>query len=254
MPQRLPAWNRKWPKNTTVLSKKAFSISKPPLLNIPLSHVVPSPLHLIMGIAMELLKVLEAYCNELDADEELAYKAQGDIYTELENAYLKVGADRRAFHQRFVGNHIRKLLSMDGAKTITEILPESKKRNSIRDLLCRLGSIQSYTKSEFLTELEIAKLDLEILEFRNKYKEFAKTVTALHFTPKFHWLTKHTMEFVKRFNTWGKLNEQPVESVHHQVNLDMTRVGNVRDQIESIPDEEMLIVDEEYLNLLTSNR
>jgi hypothetical protein len=81
-----------------------------------------------------------------------------------------VGADRRAFHQRFVGNHIRKLLSAEGAKIITKFLPETNKTAGIHDLLKALGSIQSYTKADFLTDLEIATLDMEIVGFRNKYQ------------------------------------------------------------------------------------
>jgi hypothetical protein len=93
-------------------------------------------------------------------------------------------------------------------------------------------------------------------------------------TPKFHWLTTHTVPFVKRFGTWGKLNEQAVESIHHQVNLDVAKLGNVRNQeviferltnsccirnalfdqniaTFSAPVEEMVITDEEYLELIT---
>jgi hypothetical protein len=75
-----------------VSSKECHSITNPPITSIPIENVIPSSLHIFMGILLAILNALEAIAKKL-----------GKIH-ELEAAYKKLGADKRAFFQAFCGN------------------------------------------------------------------------------------------------------------------------------------------------------
>uniref|UniRef100_A0A915DDV9 26S proteasome non-ATPase regulatory subunit 6 n=1 Tax=Ditylenchus dipsaci TaxID=166011 RepID=A0A915DDV9_9BILA len=80
--------------------------------------------------------------------------------------------------------------------------------------------VQSFTKSAFLTALEIEELEKEIKSFQADYENFPVWLSR---TPKYHWLVVHVIPHVKKFRTWGKVSEQPIECLHHNINKDSAR-------------------------------
>lgn len=75
------------------LSRQFYSIRNEPILQVPLDHIVPSPLHLILGLACVLITAVEERCRDLG----------GDWKKKLLDAYNDIKVDRRPFYQKFKG-------------------------------------------------------------------------------------------------------------------------------------------------------
>lgn len=87
--------------NPTRLSQRWMSIGHRPILEIPLRNVVPSPLHLLMGLAKVLVDGVEAKCRAMLG------KRQAGIA--LAEAYRAIGVDRLPYYQRFSGMYFSKI-------------------------------------------------------------------------------------------------------------------------------------------------
>ena len=102
---------------------------------------------------------------------------------------------------------------------------------------------------------------------------FAISLVTTLPTPKFHWVVSHVVPFVRKFGTWGKLNEQPVESLHRKINEDIRRYKNVMNEqiimerlttnscirnaifdenlaIDCLPTDNAIVEDDEYLDYM----
>ena len=69
----------------TKLNKACMGISAAPVLNIPIVNVIPSSLHIMQGLAQDVLNRVEAVAKELA------------VYAELERLYETKGASKKAW-------------------------------------------------------------------------------------------------------------------------------------------------------------
>ena len=77
-------------KQRLELTKNTKSISKEPLLQVPICNVIPPSLHIVQGLAQNLIKIIESMFPL--------------IVPALEKIYKSLGADKQAFYQTFTGN------------------------------------------------------------------------------------------------------------------------------------------------------
>ncbi len=112
--------------NRTLLSKQFQSIDHPPLFSIEVNNIVPSPLHIILGLGGNLIDSLEREVGALDDSTQsttcspktgiqvvsnlLKIKRKkktpeedGSYMEKLQTAYKEAGVDRLTRHHRFVG-------------------------------------------------------------------------------------------------------------------------------------------------------
>uniref|UniRef100_A0A915DMT9 Uncharacterized protein n=1 Tax=Ditylenchus dipsaci TaxID=166011 RepID=A0A915DMT9_9BILA len=137
-------------KRTEQLGKNSKSISKQPILNVPIAHIVPPSLHIVQGLAQNTVNLMEEMNPEL--------------VPQLEIVYRSLGADKQNFYQTFTGNHIRKLLTGEVHQNRTYVA-------SWIDAECFLQAaiatreIQSYARASFLVEDEIDHFETKTNQF-----------------------------------------------------------------------------------------
>lgn len=223
------------------LKKRCKSIVRPPLTSISLERVIPSSLHIFMGILLRILDELEKEAKVIGQ------------YEELEKVYKQLSADRRAFHQRFCGmlfsfssnrscssgNHCRKLLTGDGPEKLTEFFIDFQKKLDFQETLEMLGTLQSFTKASLLTKREITKFERITGDFLKHVQVCFPSIKRIcslqlkhpqiNITPKLHWLTAHVTPFMKKWGFWGIFSEQGIECFHRQANADGRQFASMRE-------------------------
>uniref|UniRef100_A0A915EGH5 Uncharacterized protein n=1 Tax=Ditylenchus dipsaci TaxID=166011 RepID=A0A915EGH5_9BILA len=106
---------------------------------------------------------------------------------------LRRSASVQSKDRTFTGNHMRKLLTGDGPKQISEALPDVQLRPTLEKLLCLLGKIQYFAKASFLQLGEISEFGNLVDEYVACLKEKLPAVTI---TPKCHLLFVHVRNFI----------------------------------------------------------
>uniref|UniRef100_A0A915CWL7 Uncharacterized protein n=1 Tax=Ditylenchus dipsaci TaxID=166011 RepID=A0A915CWL7_9BILA len=76
------------PAEKTALNRSCKSITKAPLVKINVNCVVPSPLHIILGLGQDLLNLVQKEAKTLGVEEQ------------LEDVYKRLGADKRQSHEK----------------------------------------------------------------------------------------------------------------------------------------------------------
>uniref|UniRef100_A0A915E879 Uncharacterized protein n=1 Tax=Ditylenchus dipsaci TaxID=166011 RepID=A0A915E879_9BILA len=76
------------PAEKTALNRSCKSITKAPLVKINVNCVVPSPLHIILGLGHDLLNLVQKEAKTLGVEEQ------------LEDVYKRLGADKRQSHEK----------------------------------------------------------------------------------------------------------------------------------------------------------
>uniref|UniRef100_A0A915CR17 Uncharacterized protein n=1 Tax=Ditylenchus dipsaci TaxID=166011 RepID=A0A915CR17_9BILA len=126
-------------------------------------------------------------------------------------------------------NHMRKLLTGDGPKEISEALPDVQLRPTLEKLLCLLGKIQYFAKASFLQLGEISEFGNLVDEYVACLKEKLPAVTI---TLKCHLLFVHVRNFMYQHLFWGLISEQSIEALHAMVNKDERRLAGLRNRSE----------------------
>lgn len=110
---------------------------------------------------------------------------------------------------------------------MTDFLPDSEKKQQIRDALSMLGRLQNFAEARMLDQDEVDDcITLAHQFYSHMMKYFPKICTI----PKFHHLTVHLPLFVEKHHFWGLISEQPIESFHAQWNDDIARRSNTKDE------------------------
>ena len=150
----------------------------------------------------------------------------GPKMKELEGMFSKCGADKRAFFQKFTGNHVRKLLQHENAKKLWSLFPNDYESKSYLRFTKALAKVQGFSKSSFLTQEEIIDLNVSLVEMLSELQNANKDMSM---TPKLHMLVEHVPEFVAKHKTWGLISEQPIEALHAYYNQQERRFCAIRD-------------------------
>uniref|UniRef100_A0A915E9U5 Uncharacterized protein n=1 Tax=Ditylenchus dipsaci TaxID=166011 RepID=A0A915E9U5_9BILA len=134
------------PAEKTALNRSCKSITKAPLVKINVNCVVPSPLHIILGLGHDLLNLVQKEAKTLGVEEQ------------LEDVYKRLGADKRSWFQNFCGNHMRKLLTGDGPRNVANAIRNSPKYADLYPIALSSRQIQCYAKACFLSSDEVSML------------------------------------------------------------------------------------------------
>uniref|UniRef100_A0A915D5I2 Uncharacterized protein n=1 Tax=Ditylenchus dipsaci TaxID=166011 RepID=A0A915D5I2_9BILA len=135
------------------------------------------------------------------------------LISQLEEIYKSLGADKQAFFfQTFTGNHIRKLLTGEGPKNISTVLPSAASR---------------VVFASFLETEEINAFKILVAEL---FSCFKRDLASTSITPKCHLLCAHVSDFMENHTFWGLLSEQCIEALHAVVNRDERRLASMRER------------------------
>ena len=114
------------------LYKDTNGISARPLIRIPMTNVVPPPLHIITGIGNALINLIEK-----EEDEE--------GQKNLQNLFNSIGVSREAFRKKdFCGNHLKKIL--EHADEVADCFLYSPTADDLNTMFKNLAEIQSLCK------------------------------------------------------------------------------------------------------------
>lgn len=127
--------------------------------------IVPSPLHLMLGLASDFLKALEKLATTIDQQ---IYDRMDELLQSkriAKQAWLQswTGIYSLNFHTKmFQGNQIHKLLKMNLALQIKNLFPNDhpdfSKVSYYVDLLSALRDVQSCAEAKYLNDEELARL------------------------------------------------------------------------------------------------
>lgn len=120
----------------TVLNRRFKGINHVPLINFSIEQIVPSPLHLLLGLTKIVVDRLENECEKMGT------------FRELSSALHELGAVRDPHTKNFTGNHVKKIISERGRNLIGECLRgEEELRDRLIELLGHLKIIQDAMKA-----------------------------------------------------------------------------------------------------------
>uniref|UniRef100_A0A915CU53 Uncharacterized protein n=1 Tax=Ditylenchus dipsaci TaxID=166011 RepID=A0A915CU53_9BILA len=145
-------------------------------------------------------RLLESRCTSLAELHRCQRLAKSSLFLKLETSR----------------NHIRKLLTGDGAMKISAVLPDTTSRVMFEKIFSVMGKIQAYSKASFL---DIEEID----EFKN-----LASLPFLSITPEFHLLCVHVRNFMDDHAFWGLISEQSIEALHARINKDERRLASMR--------------------------
>lgn len=169
---------------------------------------------------------------------------EGKHTKDLHKSLKDLGVDLGAYIGGcFIGNHAMKLISGNGPETITSAFADHPVLSEkFQTYLKSLGGIYALiSKASFLSDQEIQMLTQLCGEFR---RFLIKTFPGKGLTTKMHLLTDHVPEFATRHKTVGLQSEQPLETLHKNLNELHRRFCCVRN--EYFPCE--LIISEHHIS------
>lgn len=193
----------------------SYSQKTSPLLKINMECVVPSSLHIFMGLGQN-------FFNELI---QLLCQISESYKVEIEELLENLGISQKAWYNNFTGNTISKLLRPETLSKIFDLIAESHRTTEINFVLDKLrqsGVLQKFCRATYFTNDEIVDLQNQILSFENLLfsRPFAKV------TPKLQMLLRHVVPFVKKHFTWGKCSDalEKVNKSCREVPHDLTEI------------------------------
>lgn len=83
-------------QDKTQLNKTSKAISMLPAVDIAVSQIIPSSLHIIQGLGQDLIKLMEKEADKLSTEEENRRQKLDDVYEQL-------GASQKKYFQKFTG-------------------------------------------------------------------------------------------------------------------------------------------------------
>uniref|UniRef100_A0A915E4M2 LAGLIDADG homing endonuclease n=1 Tax=Ditylenchus dipsaci TaxID=166011 RepID=A0A915E4M2_9BILA len=113
------------------IHRESKSIARVPLVRIPISKYIPPSLHIVQGLAQNIISWIE--------------KANPNQISALEDVYKSLGAQKQAWYQFFYWQSCAKYAV-------------NEKCGAFEELLTLLGQIQSMAKSTFLSNEQVIML------------------------------------------------------------------------------------------------
>lgn len=186
------------------------SMKNPPLITIPSSRIVPTPLHVFLGVSNRI--ITDVYAGIFGK------KAVGDAIAVVKSKH-KPGNGGRADLFDLNGPEVRKWVKLKQCDTLRDVALDDpgidrEKLKTIPVLSGWLGKLSKLllnAKPFNIKTLEAFK-DLKI-EVWNKWTE----VTGQEPFPKIHMLG-HAVEFYEKYQFLGLLAESQIESTHGKFN------------------------------------
>uniref|UniRef100_A0A914Z0U6 Uncharacterized protein n=1 Tax=Panagrolaimus superbus TaxID=310955 RepID=A0A914Z0U6_9BILA len=169
----------------------------PLLFNIPVTHIAPPPLHILICLVNSIVDYIRKYAPD---------------NVELEEFLSEAGVRLHYPAKAFEGNACRKNLKQFREETSNKIIYGGFGSN----LFEAAANIEKHAVARTLLEEEIDDLDDRIRLFFNLLKEYGQVAVKFFLNKnKIHMLQHHVVPFVRRFKSWGLFSEQSGESIHH---------------------------------------
>uniref|UniRef100_A0A914QCM2 Uncharacterized protein n=1 Tax=Panagrolaimus davidi TaxID=227884 RepID=A0A914QCM2_9BILA len=187
-----------------------FSQKYKPLLNCKVSNIVPSVLHIPLGIGSDALKIFEKLENQIQKT------------GSMKNILAKYNLSRDPRTKQLNGNNMRKFLTtptiFTDIRNIFTNTPNQDIADKVIDVCSTLGLIQGMMTIKIFDERQISNIKNLIQRFKELYIS-----SPLNFTPKGHWLVFHVVKFIENHKIWGTASEHGQEAIHGSTDDDMYR-------------------------------
>lgn len=144
-------------------------------MRIPTENVVPSVLHIFLGLVTDFFRSLEEFANHIDPTLPARIDELLQRHNIVRNAWFQMFVGTFDFSvKKFInlGNHLHKLIGSSLIiNQIREIVPHEHALfptiDYILNILRTLGKIQRFAKSEFMDAMSLLEMDAEIEVLRN---------------------------------------------------------------------------------------
>lgn len=177
------------------------------LINIPATHIVPAPLHVLLGLAGYMLESMEKITGQ-------------DIFEPIMNSIKQVHEKPAGLSDLFKlnGNEINKWIKR---KKGEELISNYQKKFTNPVNIHRLHTMNEWIKqlqhylltNEKFTPIMKRSFDQFVKEIQSQWTDIVGRAPV----PKLHILT-HCVEFAQRHNHLGRYSESRLESSHYTVN------------------------------------
>jgi hypothetical protein len=191
--------------------KSRNNIVQSPLFDIEVDFVVPSPLHILLGLVSDILTTIRIKLGE-------------EKTAELDAILRRVRIVSQNYWQALNGNMCKKLIgNLDLLGELESTFNEQNISGCVQQLRA-LGRLQTYMSTSYLSRAEETMLETEIRSVEVAWHE-----PSAKYTPKAQWLFRHVVPFIKKHHFWNMINEQAVEHYHVLFRKDKLRLRGVFD-------------------------
>ena len=198
-------------------AKAALSEKNPPLLGAfsfkdHMVHVVPAPLHVLIGAGDEVVDYIKASAKE----------CQNKSDTEKINAHLNSMKNSSplgyglAQKHGFNGKEVERLISEENVRKLIDKFPHDNKemfdrfeRDVVEICACMRKLYKHLLSKDVYDEKMIDEFEKDLRDMRNKMFRIKKRMT-----PKLHILFHHILPFMRKWRNLGFFSETAMESFH----------------------------------------